>query len=146
MAVGGSAGDGMGAGGIGFEGGAVMTKIEIYKAKKAIAERVSQAVHWSLGRDGPSNDKHSVTVRFQKIQNAQWTPMQFAIEMCHGYYGSLSCYSDTSEDMGRYLAKAIEKHATMLLDAAVEMAKADAEKARLNAEDEAREVLGESAA
>lgn len=35
-----------------------MTKIETYKAKKAVAERLARDVHLSLGRDGPQNDKH----------------------------------------------------------------------------------------
>lgn len=118
-----------------------MSKIADFKAAKAIADRLGKDAHLTLGRDGPQNDKHHFRVSFQKIQNAQWTPMQFAIEMSHGYYGSSSGYSDTSEDMGRYLAKAIEKHGATLLDSAVAMAVADAEKSRLAAEEEARSVL-----
>ena len=121
-----------------------MTKIETFKAKKAVADRVARAVHLSLGRDGPRNDKAHFSATFVKLLNVQWIPMQINVEMSHGYYGNSSGYSDTSDEMGRYLAAAITKHKTLLLDTAAEMASADADAARKDAEDEAREVLMES--
>lgn len=75
-----------------------MTKIEKFNARKAIAARVAEAVHLSLGRDGPRNDKAYFSAKFAKLLNCQWTPMQINVEMSHGYYGSSSGYSDTSDD------------------------------------------------
>lgn len=94
-----------------------------------------------LGRDTPSNDKHTFQVTFTGCARESWQPMNFRILTSYGYYGSSSGYSSSSDDMGRYLAAAIGKHAAMLLDEAVMMAYADAETARQTAEAEARAVL-----
>lgn len=123
-----------------------MTRIETYKAAAAVAASIKSAADKVLGRDSPSNDKHTFSVCFQALQNAPFAPMQFSIDCSYGYYGSSSGYSATSAPLGRYLAKAIEKHAALLLDTAVELAATDAEKARKAAEDEARSVLNETAA
>lgn len=123
-----------------------MTKIETYKAAAAVAAGIKSTGDKILGRDSPRNDKHTFSVSFQALQNAPFQPMQFSIDCSYGYYGSSSGYSATSESLGRYLAKAIEKHAELLLDTAVELATKDAEKARKAAEDEARSVLNETAA
>lgn len=120
-----------------------MNRIEAYKRAKHTAERIKSAVTKALGRDDARNDKASVTVRFDGIKNDDWTRMRFAIGMSYGYYGSSSAYSVTSDEMGRYLAKAIEAHKERLLDAVIVMAEADAEAARRAAEKEAREVLSE---
>lgn len=123
-----------------------MTKIEEYKAAKAIASKVSEAATLSLGRDGPKNDKATFTCRFTHVIGETWSPMAFQIDASYGYYGSSSGYSVTSKELGEYLAKAINAHKAMLLDHAVKLAAADAETARKSAEEEARSVLQETVA
>ena len=125
--------------------GNVTTKIENYNHAKWVAQKVASAVNVALGRDGPSNDKHSARASFGKLSNAPFAPMGIWVDMAYGYYGSSSGYSATSDEMGRYLVKAINKHMTLLLDEAVAFAAEDAELARKEAEDEARSVLRETA-
>ena len=122
-----------------------MSKIETYKEKKSITERLARDAHRCLGRNGPDNDKHHATAKFQGIENARSCPMLIAIELGYGYRSTSTVYSSTSREMGKYLAKAITKQMPALLDAVVAMAMADAEAARKDAEDEARAVLQGSA-
>lgn len=118
-----------------------MSKIAEFKAAKAIAGSVAQSVRYCLGRDDPRNDKAYFHCKFSHRLNDQWTPMCFQMEAHYGYYGSSSGYNATSDELGRYLAMAINKHASVLLDYAAELAAIDAEKARKAAESEAVEVL-----
>jgi hypothetical protein len=121
-----------------------MTKIEKYKEAKGIANKIANAVEKSLGRDGPKNDKATFRCSFSHIISEQWTPMCFQIEASYGYYGSSSGYTVTSKELGEYLAKAINAHRALLLDHAAKLAAEDAEKARKDAEEEARSVLQET--
>lgn len=121
-----------------------MTKLETYQAARHVATQIARSAAVTLGRDSPSNDKHTFSVRFAKILNSPFAPMSFSIGCSYGYYGSSSGYSATSEPLGKYLARAIEQHASLLLDAAAKYAADDAEKARKEAEGEARAVLGET--
>ena len=122
-----------------------MTKIETYTAKKAIAERLARDAHLSFGL-GPHNDKHRAKAEFVDIdEGSQWLQMMIGIKVSPGNYGSSGTYSAMAEDMGQYLAKAITEQMPALLDAAVALARADAETARQDAEAEARAVLEDSA-
>ena len=123
-----------------------MTKIEEYKKAAWTVSRLQTAVDQTLGRDSPRNDKATFSVRFTGLSKEAFSPMMFTIECAHGYYGSSSGYSDSSPELGGYLATSIQHHAGLLLDYAVKMAKDDAEKARKAAEAEARAVLTETAA
>jgi hypothetical protein len=125
-----------------------MSKIEEFKKAKGISERVKRAVECTLGRDDPArNDKHHVSVHFAGLNlSAPFQPMQFSIDCSYGYYGSSSGYAASSPELGAYLARAIEMHSTTLLDCAAGLAAKDAETARKAAEDEARNVLQETAA
>lgn len=123
-----------------------MTKIEAFQKAKSIASRVGNARDYAFGLDSPSNDKHEFRATFWKMADCPFAPMAVLIHASHGYYGNSSGYSDTSEEFGRYLAAAITEHGRLLADAAVEMAVADAEKARAAAENEARGVLGQTSA
>ena len=123
-----------------------MTKIEAFKQAKFIADKIKRAVDCILCRNSPQNDKGHMTVHFTGLAPGDWSPMQFQVHASHGYYGSSSGYSDTSDELGQYFAKAIEAHRVTLLDFAAKLAADDAEKARKAAEDEARAVLTETAA
>lgn len=123
-----------------------MTKIEAYKLAKHVAGKVARDVACTLGRDDSRNDKATFSVSFAGLAKQQWTPMQFLVECAYGYYGSSSGYNATSDELGRYLAAAIQKHGPSLLDYAAKLAADDAEKARKDAEEEARSVLTETAA
>jgi hypothetical protein len=123
-----------------------MTKIEKFQQAKFTANRIRVDVAQILGRDTPQNDKHTFTVQFTGLANAQWSPMQFQIHASHGYYGSSSGYSNSSDYLGNYLAQSIQRHASALLEFASKLADDDAEKARKEAEEEARAVLKTTAA
>ena len=122
-----------------------MSNIETYKAAKAIAERLAIDADRCLGRD-MTVSRHWAVADFREIGNEHPRPMLIGIELSHGYYGKYTAYTSTASDMGRYLAKAITQHIPALLDAAVALAKADAEAARKDAEAEARAVLEGGAA
>lgn len=122
-----------------------MTKIQIYQQAAGVAKKVAEAVSQCLGRDDPRNDKASFLCRFSHIGNEQFRPMYFNVHASHGYYGSSSGYSDTSEELGKYLADAINANRAMLLDHAARLAAKDAEDARIDAQDEARAILIETA-
>lgn len=121
-----------------------MSKIEAYKAAASIANQVADNVSKALGRDSSINDKHSAYASFKGLDNANWGEIKLGVHLSYGYYGSSSGYRATSENLGRYLAKAVSKHMPMLLDECAAMADDDAEKARKEATDEARSVLVEA--
>lgn len=122
-----------------------MSKIEKFKEAKSVADKVARNVRCALGRDDSRNDKHDVRARFAGLAPGDWADMQFQVHASYGYYGSSSGYSATSNELGKYLAEAITKHAAMLLDYAVKLAADDAEQARRAAEDEAKAILQETA-
>lgn len=123
-----------------------MTRIEQFNRAKLVADRLRRAVNQILCRDSPQNDKGHMTVTFTGLSKADWSPMQFQVHASHGYYGSSSGYSDTSPELGEYLAKAIANNRVQLLDEAVRLAAIDAEIARKAAEDEAKAILQETVA
>lgn len=125
--------------------GGDMSKIEKYKSKLSVARRINQDVVEALGEDSPRNDKHRILVNFLRCANEAWSPMLFSIHASHGYYGSSSGYSNTSDELGRYLARAISEQKVKLFRRAAELAGQDAECARIDAEEEARMVLEETA-
>lgn len=123
-----------------------MTKIEKYNQAKFIANTIQRNVAQILGRDSPQNDKHRFTVTFTGLANSDWSPMQFQIRASHGYYGSSSGYSNSSDELGMYLARSMQRHAVAILEFASKLADDDAEVARKAAEDEAKAVLQSTAA
>jgi hypothetical protein len=122
-----------------------LTKLEAYQIAKRIAEKIKLDGDRILKRDDTRNDKGHMSVSFTGLASGDWSDMQFRIHASYGYYGSSSGYSATSKELGGYFAKAIEAHAAMLLDHAAKLAAIDAGTARKAAEDEAREVLKETA-
>lgn len=122
-----------------------MSKIEEFNKAKAIAGKVADSVAKCLGRDSPDNDKHTARASFCKVTDAPFSPMMFSIDCSYGYYGSSSGYSATSSELGKYLAVAINSRIMELLDDAAALARADADRARVAAQEEARSVLEETA-
>lgn len=125
-----------------------MSKIEIYKEKTAIAKRIKSHYLNAAGlkivdgketRDS-NNDKHRIMFHFDGLLE-NWGEIKLRLHLSHGYYGSSSGYSDTCKDTGKYVAIVLNGMGQMILERAVELAKADAEQARLDAEQEARMVL-----
>ncbi|MGI9485443.1 MAG: hypothetical protein ACR2RF_06085 [Geminicoccaceae bacterium] len=123
-----------------------MAKIEGFQAAKATADKIRRARDYVFGLDRTDNDKHRFSASFSKLSNSSFAPIVLLVDAHHGYYGNSSAYSDTSQELGRYVAAAFNQHRRLIADTAVELAEADAEKARLAAEEEARAVLGETAA
>ncbi len=119
------------------------SKIEKYKEAKRVAEKLTRDVTLCLGRDSQNNDKHHVSASYISLAPHNFAPMIIHINLHHGYYGSSSAYSNSSNEMGAYLAKVITNNLPILLDAAVFLAKQEVEKARQAAEQEAKEILGE---
>ena len=114
------------------------TRIELYHAARATADRVAQAVRLTLGRDSPVN-RGRFWCAFDGIQDERW--MKFIVDAAHGYNGE--DITNASDELGHYLARAIQKHHARLLDTAAALAHADAEKARAASDEEARGVLRE---
>ena len=108
------------------------------------ASRIAKAVHLALGRDGSDNDKHYASAQYMGLANDSFNPIILHVNLHHGYYGNSSAYSDTSEELGHYLACAINANMAKLLDEAVKLAAHDAEQAHLNAVDEAQSILRET--
>jgi hypothetical protein len=120
-----------------------LTMIEKYKAAKRVLLRLADDVSRTLGRDDPSNDKHTFRCAFKCISPNDWSPMELTVNCSYGYYGNSSGHTATSEELGKYLALAINKHAAKLLDEVIALAAIDTETARKAAEAEARDVLAE---
>ena len=118
-----------------------MSAIEKYKAAKQLAERIDKDVLCALGRDRTDNDKHRVQASFVGLRDVSFSPMLIDVECSYGYYGSSSCTSATSKELGAYLAAAIGKRLPELLDDAVRMAKDNADKLRQSARTEAQQIL-----
>ena len=87
------------------------------------------------------NDKHRIYCKFVKLNEIYWNEIELHLHLSHGYYGSSSGYSDTSKEMGEYVARVITSIGQMILQKAVQLAEADTEKARKDAEEEAKMVL-----
>ena len=105
-----------------------MSEIQTYKQKKALADRL--AMMSEKARGVGQCDKFGARV---------------TLSDCHvGYYGNSSCCG-WADDVTRAVVAQIEGHWPTLFKWAADAAAADAEKARKEAEAEAREVLAEVA-
>ena len=120
-----------------------MSKIEDFQKARSNYKRIHDDVQKALGRDRTDNDKHRVIVRFTGLQDGDWAEMGFSVHLSHGYYGSSSGASDTSVELGGFLAKAIENNMAMLLDKSVALAESNMVDQKSKAADEARDVLTE---
>lgn len=124
------------------------SKIERYKKAQAVANRVCGEVLRALGRDldgsvDSRNDKHSLHIRPGVNCVESWGDRDLWLHASYGYYGSSSGYSATSDDMRKYIARAINKHMPAIAETAMELVKRDADDARLAAQSEANAVLEE---
>jgi len=117
-----------------------MSKIEAYKKAKGIAARVEKNRDCTFKLDSPRNDKGNFWPQFINCKR-EWSDACIHLHASFGYYGSSSGYSAMDEETGKYLTAAIAKHGRLLFDTAVKMAADDAEKARKEAEEEAKSVL-----
>lgn len=122
-----------------------MNKIDEYLKIKELntrdIENLNQVMR--LKPDGSDvdahNDKGNISFNNRKIWESD---IGLYLHTSYGFYGSSDCYSAASENMAKYLLRALN---SMSNDIAIEMQEllaADIEKARKAAEAEAREVLG----
>ena len=118
-----------------------MSRIKEYKDHRRISNRIANDVCGVLGQDRSDNDKHAFRVTFLKLMEDKFSPMLMKIDAHYGYYGSSSCSSGSSEELGRFLAVAIQENAELLLNRAVELADARTEQLRQAAISEAQDVL-----
>lgn len=121
-----------------------MSKIEAFKNAMVVSGRIASDIQKALGRDSKSNDKHAASCRFAERSSGAWSDIVLSLHLSYGYYGSSSGYSATSDELGRYFAKAVNARMSELLDECVKMAMADVEKLRKEAESEALAVLKET--
>ena len=124
-----------------------MSSIEFYKQKQMVADRLKKARDLSFGLDDTRNDKAQFSIGYDGLEG-EWQEMKFTIHASHGYYGSSSAYSDTSKELGEYLAEAFNEPDVLrkICDRAVELAQISANKAKAFAKEEAEKVLQETKA
>ena len=124
-----------------------MSKIDKYNEQTTITRNVVSDLNLAMGyhEDGNSlnsnNDKHSFYFRYIGKHTDSWSDAIFYLHASYGYYGSSSGYSAMDKNVARYMEKAINQFIQQIAKRAIELAKEDQEKARKEAEDEAKEVL-----
>lgn len=118
-----------------------MSKIELYKEADRVAKSIEQNYKQALGLDSDSNDKHDLHVSYYEKHSDNWNDATLHLHASYGYYGSSSGYSAMDKHTARYFVKALNNRIGSILKDAVELAKKDAEKARLEAAEEAKDVL-----
>jgi CubicO group peptidase (beta-lactamase class C family) len=126
-----------------------MSKIEKYKAAQSIARNVRLSLFHALGLsdDGtrdPHNDKHMLRLEYTGDHAGAWSDAKCFLHASYGYYGSSSGYRAMSNNVAKYLVKALNRYISAAARDAIAMAESDAEVARLDAEDEAKAVLKEA--
>jgi hypothetical protein len=125
-----------------------MSKIDKFKEQKTIYENLKYHLFNATARkkDGTTdsnNDKASLYIRYSEKHTPDWQDAILTLHASHGYYGSSSGYSDMDKYIATYMVKALNKHLRQIADEAIELARLDMEKARREAEEEAKEVLQE---
>ena len=124
-----------------------MSKYNAFLHKQDMVRKVKGAINLSLGQhtDGTrnsSNDKASFSFSFNGLANAPFAPIKLWLDMTHGYYGSSSAYSNTSEEVGAYVARACNALSNDIARKTIELAQQDLDRAQEEARDEALSVLG----
>lgn len=125
-----------------------MSKIDNFNRSAEIYNRVKNNLlnatgRYSNGEHDVCNDKAMLTVYYHETHSSNWNEARLFLHASHGYYGSSSGYSDMDKDTAKYFVKALNKHMREIADEAIELAKADMEKARQEAKSEAELVLRE---
>jgi cystathionine beta-lyase/cystathionine gamma-synthase len=124
-----------------------MSKIDDYNNQKRITRNVKDNLYQATGyfHDGNSknsnNDKHSIYFRYTGKHTDMWSDAIFHLHASYGFYGSSSGYSAMNKEVAEYINKAIDKYITQIVKTAIEYAEEDQEKARKEAEDEAKQIL-----
>ena len=120
-----------------------MSKIDEYNKIKFENSNAIKQLHLTQRRteDGkPNNNNDKGRCSFYDRQ--LWdTDMKIFIHAAYDYYGSSSAYSVSGDVVKEYLLKALNQYERTIVDNAIELLKYDIEKARLEAENEAKEVL-----
>lgn len=121
-----------------------MSKIDEYNEIKFKNSNAIKQLHLTQRRteDGKSNNDSNDKGRCKFYDHQIWdSDMKIYIHAAYGYYGSSSAYSVRGDVVKKYLLKAINQYERTIVDKAIELLKYDIEKARLEAENEAKEVL-----
>ncbi len=116
-----------------------MTKIEQYNKAKYDYEKVKLNVKRSLGQDQTDNDKHELSL--QRRSNCSDRGTKVILFGRYGYYGHSSSYDALDDTVIDYLCAAFDQHANKIGETAIELAEQDMEKARLAAQEEAKNIL-----
>jgi hypothetical protein len=119
-------------------------KIEAYKAAFRVAQNIQSNLTKARGLDRSDNDKHHIEVSFTgKLDPDNWGDATLRLHASYGYYGSSSGYRAMDTETAKYFVRAINECIGLIADTAIELAKNDAEKYRLDAMEEARMIIGE---
>jgi squalene cyclase len=124
-----------------------MSKINDYKNQVTITKNIESELNLAMGyyKDGSqlnsTNDKHRLYIKYSGKHTDDWCNALFYLHASYGFYGSSSGYSAMNKNVATYMEKAINQYIQQIAKRAIELAKEDQEKARKEAEDEAKEVL-----
>lgn len=133
-----------------------MNNYDKFLRGKPMIERVIRHIHLARGQDKDGhpdahNDKH--TLQFQpevdengmrdlpRLRDTTWSPAVILIEMTYGYYGSSSGYSAMDRETAKYIMRACNALVPQIADKAIELARADLDAMRQEAQEEARSVM-----
>ena len=121
-----------------------MSKIDTYQKVKNNNGKAIGDLRLSLRRNrkGEPDTHHNDKGCFRFYDHKIWdSDMPIIIHSCHGYYGSSSAYAIGDSIIKQYILQSLNKNHQLIVEDAIEMMKEDIEKARLDAENEAKEVL-----
>ena len=123
-----------------------MSKIDDFQKAKRVVAQVRSNLMKATGRTltgerDHDNDKRHLSIRYSGKHIDDFNAAVLYLGAHYGYYGSSSGYSAMDSNTAIYMVRAINEKIGTLADRAIELAEADAEKARKVAEEEARAVL-----
>ena len=123
-----------------------MSKIDDYKKAAWTFQRVMECLYKSTRRDSKGqydsrNDKAALRINYYGKHTSDWSDAVLTLHASHGYYGSSSGCSDMDKEVAEYMVKALNNNLQKIANEAIELARVDMEKARKEAEEEAKEVL-----
>ena len=121
-----------------------MSKIDAYNEIKRKNQYAISQLHESQQRkaDGSGRNHNNDKGMLKFYDRQVWdSDMKIFIHGCYGYYGSSSAYNISSDTIKQYLIKVLNEKEGEIVNRAIELLDEDIEKARLAAENEAKEVL-----
>lgn len=110
-------------------------------------EDLVRNIQWLEGvKKGLKNQKTTYHDRDKTGLNFRWMSTEgrcatLEFDAYHGYYGNSSIYSDMSNDLAKYVAKALNGLTKEIIEKAVALVEEDRKKLALQAKEEAQRVI-----